>query len=193
MANLINADPTAGLKLVSSSSSDIQIQSNGVTVCTINADGLSMNTGTLAGNGPAFRAHLSADQSITNNTWTKVQFNTENFDTNSNYDNSTNYRFTPTVAGYYQVNFRVRFNGTSLTTQLAAIYKNGAITSYANTGRFATSSDVGVNGGDLLYMNGTTDYLEVFGFLTASSGNIIQSDLLGGFNTFFSGFLARAA
>ena len=41
MANLINADPTAGLKLVSSSSSDIQIQSNGVTVCTINADGLA--------------------------------------------------------------------------------------------------------------------------------------------------------
>jgi hypothetical protein len=51
MANLINADPTNGLKLISDGSSEIQIQSNGVTVCTINADGLSMNTGTLAGDG----------------------------------------------------------------------------------------------------------------------------------------------
>jgi hypothetical protein len=149
-------------------------------------------TGNVVTDAPAFRAHLSADQSITNNTWTKVQFNTENFDTNSNYDNSTNYRFTPTVAGYYQINFRVRFNGTSLVTQLGGLYKNGALTSYANTGRFATSSDVGVNGSDLLYMNGTTDYLEVYCFLTASSGHVIQSDPLGGFNTFFSAFLARA-
>ena len=84
MANLINADPTAGLKLVSSSSSDIQIQSNGVTVCTINADGLSMNTGTLAGNGPTFRAYMSANQILTTSTATKVVLDTEEWDTNSN-------------------------------------------------------------------------------------------------------------
>jgi hypothetical protein len=41
---------------------------------------------------------------ITSNTFTKVQINTEEFDTNSNFDSTTNYRFTPTVAGYYQVN-----------------------------------------------------------------------------------------
>jgi hypothetical protein len=51
MANLINADPTNGLKLISDGSSEIQIQSNGVTVATINSSGLSMNTGTLAGDG----------------------------------------------------------------------------------------------------------------------------------------------
>ena len=101
MANLINADPTAGLKLVSSSSSDIQIQSNGVTVCTINADGLSMNTGTLAGNGPAFSAYKTSNQTISVNTWTKSTFTVEEWDTNSNYD-TTNSRFLPTVAGYYR-------------------------------------------------------------------------------------------
>ena len=149
-------------------------------------------TGNVVTDAPAFRAWLNSDQSISNNTWTKVQFNTEDFDTTSAYDNTTNYRFTPTVAGYYQVNFRVRFNGTSLVSQLASLYKNGVIASYANSARFATSSDIGVNGSDLLYMNGTTDYLEVFGFLTASSGHIIQSDTLTGFNTFFSAYLARA-
>ena len=68
------------------------------------------NTFAEAGGGvntPAFLATLSADQSISNSTLTKVQFNTEVFDTNSNYDNATNYRFTPTVAGYYQLNLQL--------------------------------------------------------------------------------------
>lgn len=144
----------------------------------------------VAGTGPAFRAYLSSDQSISNNVWTKVQMNVEDFDTNSNYDNVTNYRFTPTVAGYYQVNFRTRFNGTSMTGQLCSLWKNGSINSFANTGRFATSSDIGLNGADIVYMNGTTDYLEVYGYLTASSGHIFQA---ASYNTFFSATLARAA
>ena len=46
-------------------------------------------------------AKMSADQTITDNTLTKVQFDTEIFDTDSKYDHSSNYRFTPTVAGTY--------------------------------------------------------------------------------------------
>ena len=145
--------------------------------------------GYVATNAPTFRAYLSSDQSISNNVWTKVQLNVEDFDTNSNYDNVTNYRFTPTVAGYYQINFRTRFNGTSMTTQLSALWKNGSINSYGNTGRFATSGDIGVNGADIVYMNGTTDYLEVYGYLTASSGHIFQA---ASYNTFFSATLVRA-
>jgi len=40
----------------------------------------------VAGNGPAFSAYLSADQTITSSTFTKVQLNAELFDTNSNFD-----------------------------------------------------------------------------------------------------------
>ena len=62
----------------------------------------------VAGNGPAFYAYRTATQTgIASATFTKIQLNVELFDTNSNYDNVTNYRFTPTVAGYYQVNFSV--------------------------------------------------------------------------------------
>jgi hypothetical protein len=43
---------------------------------------------------PAFMASLSADTSIPNATKTKVPLNTEWIDTDSAYDNSTNYRFT---------------------------------------------------------------------------------------------------
>jgi hypothetical protein len=41
MANLINADPTNGLKLISDSSSEIQLQANGITKATLNSSGLS--------------------------------------------------------------------------------------------------------------------------------------------------------
>jgi len=43
----------------------------------------------VAGNGPAFSAYLSADQTITSSTFTKVQLNAELFDTNSNFDTKT--------------------------------------------------------------------------------------------------------
>ena len=45
---------------------------------------------------PAFEAQLTSTQSISNSTDTKVQFDTEVFDTDNCFDNSTNYRFTPT-------------------------------------------------------------------------------------------------
>jgi hypothetical protein len=52
---------------------------------------------TVAGAGantPSFFAYLSSAQSISTNTITKAQCDTENWDTDSAYDNSSNYRFT---------------------------------------------------------------------------------------------------
>jgi hypothetical protein len=56
----------------------------------------SITSGAIA-NTPAFEARLSADQTISDDTLTKITLDTEIFDTNSDYDNSTNYRFTPTL------------------------------------------------------------------------------------------------
>ncbi len=126
----------------------------------------------VAGNGPAFSGYMSngaSNFSVTTNTATKVPIDTENFDTNSNFDTST-YRFTPTVAGYYQVNGQVALAATSGITQTAAyIYKNGsAITttflSTTNNTRLVTSA--------LVYMNGTTDYLELYGLVAATSSPV---------------------
>ena len=61
-----------------------------------------------ASNTPAFEAQRpQSAQVVSNNTDTKVQFSTENFDTDNCYDNSTNYRFTPNVAGKYFVYARI--------------------------------------------------------------------------------------
>ena len=61
------------------------------------------------GNTPMFEAVMSANQALGNGSTTKIQFNTERFDTNGNYDHSTNYRFTPTVAGNYQFDVSVQY------------------------------------------------------------------------------------
>jgi len=61
-------------------------------------------------NTPAFHVVRSSGQSISTNTNTKVQFNSEVFDTDNCYDNSTNYRFTPGVSGKYFLYAGVRPN-----------------------------------------------------------------------------------
>jgi hypothetical protein len=123
----------------------------------------------VAGVGPAFSAYASAAQTVTLNTATKVAIDTENFDTNSNFD-TTNNRFTPTVAGYYQVNGSLRATvATTFTSIIAYIYKNGSEFSRGQISGTLTatgSNQVAVN--NIIYMNGTTDYLELYGLVNGT-------------------------
>jgi hypothetical protein len=149
-------------------------------------------TGTVmvSGNMPAFSAYGTALQSISNATYTKIAFNTESFDTNSNYDSTTNYRFTPTVAGYYQINAQSLVgSGVATSIYLLAIRKNGANAVVASASLNSTNTLFGAVSG-LLYLNGSTDYVEVF--IYQSSGGALNcgssSDVVS-----FSGSLVRAA
>ncbi len=144
----------------------------------------------ISSKGPAFCAYRSTDQTgLSNNAYSKVQFNAEEFDTDGCFDSTTNHRFTPNVAGYYSVDFTVTLAGTTLSAAGAQIRKNGTALAAGSWG--ATNLYVGVCcGGTTVYMNGTTDYLEVFAYTTAASGN---KAALGSDATRFSAFLARPA
>jgi hypothetical protein len=162
-------------------------------VAGTNTATLPAATGTVmvSGNMPAFSAYLpTANQSVTTATWTKVALSAETFDTNNNFDSTTNYRFTPTVAGYYQISGQAYgFNGSSATTMLSAIYKNGS--EYQRTG---TSATVLGGGGfcvsSIIFLNGSTDYVELFGFNASSSTPAFNfsSNL-----TYFNGCLLRSS
>ena len=121
---------------------------------------------------PTFSANVtgSATQTFINNSWTKAQFPNKEWDTNTNYDNATNYRFTPTVAGYYQINANVSMNGSFATELAVAVYKNG--TRY-KVGTDLSNGSVAFGYGQtvacLVSMNGSTDYVEIF--LYQSSGD----------------------
>jgi hypothetical protein len=139
----------------------------------------------VAGNGPAFAATASGNQSITSGTNTKINFDTTSFNLNSNYNTST-YRFTPTVAGYYQINasLQVQTVNTSCVAT-AIIFKNGGVYMYGPQCP-ATSNNYPIAGvAGLVYLNGSTDYVELYAISVGVSATVI------GFN--FQGVLVRAA
>jgi hypothetical protein len=129
------------------------------------------NRGFFDSVAPAFSAYLSANQSIATTTLTKVQCNTEEFDLTNAYDNATNYRFTPTVPGIYLVSFSAGCGASSTPTRvLSTVYKNGAEFKRGSDGTFtAAALALKSNGTALVQMNGTTDYIELFALIIATT------------------------
>ena len=111
-------------EIIKQSGSSISIGESGDTI------NIAGSAYAVAGtNTPAFYAQLTSNQAMSDNTWTKVQFNSEDFDTNNTYDNSTNYRFTPAVAGKYYVFAGVNVDSggsTKIYYAQTKIYKNGS-------------------------------------------------------------------
>jgi hypothetical protein len=114
----------------------------------------------------AYRA--STNQSVTTGVYTKVQLNAEEVDSHGEFDSTTNFRWTPLVPGWYLINFRVHGVGTSATTVLAALYKNGALITYSNYAA-AVGGETVSTGAELIYMNGSTDYLELYAYINGTS------------------------
>ena len=147
-------------------------------------------------NTPYFEAYLSSSQTgISNGTWTKVQLDTELQDSGNCFDSSTNYRFTPNVAGkYYFIGSIYVPNNGNTTISMAGIYLNGSRynisdrtflaahrTDYSSSVVFSTST---ATISTIITMNGSSDYVELYGLHQATSGTI-------GFNdegTLFRGF-----
>ncbi len=111
----------------------------------------------------AFAVNKSAAQSQAVNAQTKYQFNTEIYDFDSTYDNATNFRHQPNVAGLYDYQ---HLNNMSLAAadQRFDVYlfKNG---SSASEDYVYTPANNGFPSGRALrtiLMNGTTDYVEAY-------------------------------
>jgi hypothetical protein len=153
-----------------------------VTVTLPAASGTMLTTAsTFGGTGPAFGAYQSTAQALSAGVYTKILFQTEEFDTNNNFASST---FTPTVAGYYQLNTRFRVS-TAVASQNIFIYKNGSL---FKDGVAVDTTSVGMQINCLVYANGTTDYFEIYGAFSNS-----QNTSSGQQATWFNGFLARSA
>jgi len=148
-------------------------------------------TGTVmvSGNQPAFSATQSVSQNIATGTLTKLTINSEEFDTASCYDNATNYRFTPTVAGYYQVNGFCAF-GTTVSTSLITIYKNGSRFKDGILGSSTASTNQGAGVSALIFMNGSTDYVELYMFQNSGLTVAVSPN---SFATYFQASMVRAA
>ena len=141
----------------------------------------SMLAAGVAGNGPAFSAYRStSDQSVTTTTWTALSAQTKEFDTATAYNNTGStttlngisvpaYSFAPNVAGYYQVNGEINATCTAGSQMNIAVYKNGSEfkRGFAIIGGAFSQYCSPVSA--LIYMNGTSDYVTLYGIVVGTS------------------------
>lgn len=95
-------------------------------IMTSNGSGtLTLNNAALK-NTPAFEAHSASNQTISNNTYTKVTLGTEIFDSNGKFASD---KFTPTIAGKYFVygSVRLQVDASQMNFGQCSIYKNGSL------------------------------------------------------------------
>ena len=119
---------------------------------------------------------LGAQQSISNATWTVVQFDSKDVDSHNFYDTST-YTYTPTIAGWYQFNFGIYAIATGMTALTVVLRKNGD-EQQGLRGAYhppGVSTSGACNGSGILYMNGSTDSVQVLGYSVATSGNVFHN------------------
>jgi hypothetical protein len=140
---------------------------------TLNGSAVSLGGSATVGgtNTPAFEGKNNTNQSMSNNTYTKVTFGTENLDTDSCFASS---RFTPTTSGKY-------FIYSTLTIQCGSnvghaghiqIRKNGSaiFLSQSNDYPNTTLNIFSVSASAIVSLNGSSDYVEIYGLGENSSG-----------------------
>ena len=142
----------------------------------------------VSGNMPAFSASASGTTTITSGVFTKMVLNAENWDTASCYDSTTNYRFTPNVAGYYLITGSLDAGtSTNQTRAIPVIFRNGS--------QYRLGVNIATAAGNIftstvsaqVYLNGSTDYVELFAYVLAST-----AQYTAGTATWFDGVLVRA-
>ena len=130
---------------------------------------------------------------MSDQTWTKIQYTDDNssaFDTSGEWSNS-NYRYTPTIPGYYQFQMNQSISHGSIQASYIAIYKNGS--AYCQTGRYFFNGDnyddAVMNTSCLMHCDGQSDYVEFYAWRNGGSSSFGGSSALSQ----ASGFLVRHA
>lgn len=134
---------------------------------------------------PVFETVMSANQTVSAATPTKVVFDTETFDTNSDFDSTTNYRFTPTVAGKYLLSAAVLLSGYDDSVSYIILYKNGS--AFRQFTPLAASSSTTGAVPWIVDANGTSDYFEIFVDSTADTSYTVEYQQASVLATFFAG------
>lgn len=141
---------------------------------------------TLISNPYMFRATRTSDQTgIADATYTTVQFTSETFDPNNNFDTST-YKYTAPVTGYYQLNLLARITGTSIGIYAAQLVKGTSTVISKTLANEATSSEKRINISDVLYLTaGDAVFAQVYGDVSSGTVTLAGSAV----DLSFSGFL----
>jgi hypothetical protein len=158
------ADNTAGRVAIGTTGQVLTV-SGGTAVWSTPAGGST---------GPSFSAASNATQSISAATNTKVTLQTENWDTAGNFASS---RFTPTTAGYYQINAGISYEVSANNTVRVNIYKNGSQVGLGFSGAYSAANP-GPGYVNVVYLNGSTDYVELYAWCE-NAATVYRGELSG--------------
>ena len=181
----------SNIKLVHSGGNSVSIttpDSNPAANRTLKVPGNADGTVLTSKFGPSFAARNNSAQTITNSTTATMQFDTEYYDTDNCY-NTSNYRFTPNVAGIYLINSSVQVasltGAISLDIRLnGARYANMALNLHSSGLQTATNSV-------LVSMNGSTDYVDIGIFQNSGSNKDTVASPSNNLVNHFSGCYMR--
>ena len=150
---------------------NLPVGTNGQTLVADSTASTGLKWATAsAASGPAFRAYPTTDQSIPATTFTKVLFGSETFDTASNFASST---FTPTTAGYYQLNVNLYMAALTAANDSMQIWKNGS--NYQTFHNAYATGEPSFAMSALMNFNGTTDYAEIYFYKGGSGAGTVVS------------------
>ena len=156
------------------------VGTNGQSLLADSTQSTGLKWGTPAAAEPiTFWARPASAQSFSASTATKINFGTEVLDSDGLFASS---RFTPNKAGYYQIMSNISVGGSASGFNIISIYKNGASEQAVN--RFDTSGNMISSSTNMVYLNGTTDYAELYVYSTRTSPVVEQVDSQG-FQGFF--------
>lgn len=126
------------------------------------------------------RAYLNVTTSVPQAVHVKTPLSAVTFDVGNGFD-SANSRFKPSLAGYYAVSATIGYQGVSAGYGMSAvIYLNGATLSGTNSN---TTGAQWVSTYDVVYLNGSTDFLEVYAYQSGPTTCTLHT---GASNTYFT-------
>ena len=171
MSSILKVDTIQNTSGVSEVKIDAIKDTGGNTIISSNGTGtFTSNLPSGGDNTPSFQAYMNGNQTLSNTTYTKMEMDTEVYDSDSKYDTS-NYRFTRGTAGKYWVWGKFRMDtGTSIAASIIAVYKNGSLISKF-TQKQANSTTRAF--GQVITLD-ADDYIELYGYQNGGSSENVN-------------------
>ncbi len=145
------------------------LNTNNISLSTINGISVTNLGGSSPTNVPAFIAHRNGvnQTGVATNTWTKVNLPNEDYDNYNAFNTSTG-RFQPTVAGNYLITAGIAC--PSAGSCYASIFKNG-VSLYQSGHSQSPAGQIFATTSGVVQLNGTTDYIELWGYTDGGTFN----------------------
>jgi hypothetical protein len=169
----------------------VQISGSGSIAGVTSQDGLAIA-------GPCFSAYQTTATTLTQSVFGRVDFQVEDFDLGGRFNNTgatvngiPPMAFMPNVPGYYLVTAGLQLSADANAVFLSA-FKNGG------EHRRGYGSGAAVNCARnpclsvLVYLNGTTDYVDIRVYVGSATGLATQGGSLA-YTNFFQAHMVRAA